>query len=1325
MTEITPVPPFDPFEQTGNVGPRWTRWKTRLQYYIDARGITHDNRKRALLLHLAGPAVQDIFSTLADAGTSFDEAINSLDAYFTPQKNLHFERHSFRQAHQAGNETVDQFITRLRRLGENCEFDKYSLDEAIKDQLIEHCHSATLRRRLLREKSSATLNSLIEIARATESANFQAANMENSENISQQPSVEQAHQFRVHADAAVTEDHKDEEQANFTFGDRKRPCTHCGNVADHKPRTPKCPAFNKTCSQCGIQHHFGRVCMKRAPNLGYPQGRKVENPRVRYVHDSSDEESFDAFQVSPKQVKTDITVTVEGAPVQVCIDSGATANTVDYATYEAISAIKATPLKPTNVRLRPYGEDNPAPIPLAGSFFGVVTAPSGQMDVTRFLVLKAQNAGCLLSRETSTRLGMLHVAASTTTELPPKCGDYHYLLEKFPTVFSGEIGKLKDYQLELSINPHVQPTVQNPRPIPLHYRTRVEAKLKQLEDQDIIETVTGPTPWVSPVVIVDKPNGDIRLCVNMSRPNEALLRTHHPYPTSEEILQDLNGSKFFSKIDLKECYHQIELAESSRHLTTFKTHVGLRRYKRLPYGASVGSEVCQHVIGQVLEGCPNTRNIADDILIHGATKEEHDKSLESTLFRLQEKNLTVNPDKCLFGVTELDYYGFHISALGVSPDKNRVQAIKQMQPPSSATEARSFLGLVNTVARFVPNLAAMTEPIRRLTHKNTLWSWGPEQTEAFEKLCNLMSSDTVLAHFDPSLPTQVRHDACKIGISGALTQQHPDGSIRPVAYASRSLSPVEQRYSQTEREALSGVWACERFHFYIHGCQFDLIGDHKPLEVLLNGRGNASPRIERWRLRLQSYNPRIVYQPGIQNAVDILSRKPVPDVTPRDPVEDYINSIIVDSLPPAISIQELVLASESDPTFKVVRECLNTGNWENAPKSFQLLKDELCQKRGLLLRNNRIVIPDVMRHRILQLAHEGHQGITKVKQHLRQRVWWPGMDLEAERYVRECLGCQIVGPKPPPEPLKMTDPPRQVWHTIHIDYCGPFPSGEYLFVVVDETSKYPEVHITHSSSAATAVKHLTQMFATHGIPEVITSDNAPFGSNEFTTWCKQMGITHRKITPHWPAANAQVERFNETLEKVIRISNAEGKNWRSDLFVFLMNYRNTPHCSTGVPPATLMMNRHIRTKIPQLDLSRPSKLLQTACENDFRRKTKAKEYMDKRHRAAPSNIREGDRVLLLQKRTNKLTPKYDPRPFTVVKRKGVSVALARGQARLFRNVSLVKKVNSAMMNTEQSRNSLQDVHLPSCLNAGPRDTGQARPFRERRIPRYLNDYIVS
>ena len=173
--------------------------------------------------------------------------------------------------------------------------------------------------------------------------------------------------------------------------------------------------------------------------------------------------------------------TIQGTPVQVCINSGATANTIDCATYEAISAAKTVPLKPTNVKRHPHGEDNPAPIPFAGLFFGMINTPSGQMDLTRFLVLKARNAGCLLSCETLTRLRMLHVVAFTTTEHSPVHHKYQYLLQKFPAVFIGKIEKLKDYQLEPNIDSTVQPVLQKSHPAPLHCCAKVEAKLKQLE----------------------------------------------------------------------------------------------------------------------------------------------------------------------------------------------------------------------------------------------------------------------------------------------------------------------------------------------------------------------------------------------------------------------------------------------------------------------------------------------------------------------------------------------------------------------------------------------------------------------------------------------------------------------------------------------------------------------------------------------------------------------------------------------------------------------------------------------------------------------------
>ena len=192
----------------------------------------------------------------------------------------------------------------------------------------------------------------------------------------------------------------------------------------------------------------------------------------------------------------------------------------------------------------------------------MINTPSGQMDLTRFPVLKARNPGCLLSGETSTRLGMLHVGAFTTTEHSPVHGEYQYLLQKFPAVFSGKIGKLKDYQLELNIDSVVQPVAQNSRPTPLHYRAKVEATLKQFQDQDIIEQATGPTPWVSPLVIVDKPNGAIRLCINMCKPNEALRRTHHPYSNSPRPKQ-LQES--FRKLILRNAITKLNLLN---HLVT-------------------------------------------------------------------------------------------------------------------------------------------------------------------------------------------------------------------------------------------------------------------------------------------------------------------------------------------------------------------------------------------------------------------------------------------------------------------------------------------------------------------------------------------------------------------------------------------------------------------------------------------------------------------------------------------------------------------------------------------------------------------------------------
>ena len=268
-----------------------------------------------------------------------------------------------------------------------------------------------------------------------------------------------------------------------------------------------------------------------------------------------------------------------------------------------------------------------------------------------FVVVENFNAGSLLGKKTATALGLLRVGPeqpSTINQIT--VGSTQAIVDKHDAVFRG-VGRLKDYQLKIHIDPEVTPVAQPQRRVPFHVRKDVEKKLQELQDLDIIEDVEGPTPWVSLLVAVPKSNGDVRVCVDMRRANEAVIRERHPIPTLEETLAALNGAAVFSKLDLRWGYHQVELHPESRALTTFSTHKGLKRYKRLIFGLSSAPEMYQYVIQQTLQGIPGARNISDDIIVFGSDQESHDKNLDQTLSRLESKGLTLNQES-VFSVSQ-------------------------------------------------------------------------------------------------------------------------------------------------------------------------------------------------------------------------------------------------------------------------------------------------------------------------------------------------------------------------------------------------------------------------------------------------------------------------------------------------------------------------------------------------------------------------------------------------------------------------------------------------------------------------------------------------
>ena len=281
-------------------------------------------------------------------------------------------------------------------------------------------------------------------------------------------------------------------------------------------------------------------------------------------------------------------------------------------------------------------------------------------------------------------------------------------------------------------------------------------------------------------------------------------------PTLEEIAHKFKGCTVFTKLDLRKGYHQIPLKPEARDLTSFASRKGILRFARLIFGMSAASEIYQRLIEEVLAGITGVCNISDDIIIGGKDVSELLVRTEAVFKRLAEKNLTLNRSKCRFFKTEISYLGHRISAKGISPDEDRIKSISSLKHPTNIKELRSFLGMITYCSKFLPNFATVTAPLRDLLKKNSVWLWTEKCNYSFKKLKDMLLSYETLAYFDPKVYTEVVVDASPVGLGAVISQLQPDGSMRPISYASRSLSPVEQRYSQIERECLAIVICCKK-----------------------------------------------------------------------------------------------------------------------------------------------------------------------------------------------------------------------------------------------------------------------------------------------------------------------------------------------------------------------------------------------------------------------------------------------------------------------------------------------------------------------------------
>ena len=784
----------------------------------------------------------------------------------------------------------------------------------------------------------------------------------------------------------------------------------------------------------------------------------------------------------------------------------------------------------------------------------------------------------------------------------------------------------------------------------------------------------------------------------MRMPNKAIKRVRHPMPTVNDISVELNGAKYFSKLDLAQAYHQLPLHKDSRYITTFNIHLGLYRYTRLNYGTNAAMEIFQHVLQQNLQGIAGVLNLADDIFVFGKTRQEHDAALTNCLQRLKDRGLTLNPKKCKFLQPSINFFGQIFSQEGTRPDPKRVEDLENASVSVNAREVRSLLGMANYSAKYIPNYATITAPLCDLTKKNVTFVWKEKHQEAFAKLKQALSEAPAMSYFDVNRDTFVTVDASPVGISAILTQSKSGSDeYTVIAYASRALSDVEKRYSQTEKEALSIIWGVEHFHLFLYGKEFTLITDHKPLEVIYGSpTSKPSARIERWVLRLQPYAFKIQYRSGSENAADYLSRHPFKKGEKQQEklAEEYVNFLTRHSVPKAMTLEEIARETKSDSTLQRLHPAIRLNMWDaDCLKPYRCIKDELTiGAQGVILRGTRIIMPSSFHQRAIDIAHENHQGLSKTKALLREKVWFPGIDELAQKTLHSCIACQAVGRPAPPEPLHLQDMPKGPWEKVHIDFYGPLPSGDYLLVVIDRYSRFPEVEIVRSTKASVVIPKLDKIFSVHGIPETVKTDNGPpFSSDDFDRYLKTLGITFEPSTPCWPQANGEVERFNQPLGKALQTAVTEGKVWRQELYRFLLQYRTTPHSTTKVAPCELMFNRTVRGKLPSLEKKRVLNKHKEARENDIKSQSYNKEYADKRRNAKESTIEIGDTVLVKQTKQNKLTTRFNKTPYTVINRKGTKVTAENSKHRITRNVSHFKRVNASVNRQPDSSDSDSDA----------------------------------
>lgn len=1239
-------------EFSGNVSEHWRVWKQKFQIYQRAtKGYKDDEEDQvATLLHFIGDEGLSIFNTFDMRETEnkkIQSVLDKFDEYCNPRKNLIYEQSVFFTCSQQEGEAFDHFLTNLKVLAATCEFGSMK-KQLLTLRVVLGIWDKGLKERLLRV-SDLTLEKAADFCRAAEASRLQAQAMEEKVPVeelllrkNESPASVQVVGLHKKTWSPRKEDcrgsgptkAKDFKNSGKKEDDRKFNCSRCG----YRHSLRQCPAYQKTCLNCKESNHFAKMC---------PRRKKVEECRMEdeesedehntNLYVDTEEEHVDEFYVSSLTqsinlvqincTKTDSMwleeVSIQGTNVNCKIDTGAEVSVLPWKVYDDLKLPKL--LEKTSIVLVAFGNSRIKPVGTVKLECKHVKDLEGKPIKITFVVVN-QEFRPLLGLRDCMKLGVVQkidTVGSLTRPSVPMLGTIESVLEENKSVFSGLGCMPGKYKITLEEN--CVPVIHPPRRIPVAMLSRLKLKLEELEAAHVIEKITKPTDWVHNLVIVEKANGTLRLCLDPVDLNRVIKREHYPIPNTEDVIAKLANMKVFSIVDMRDGFFQILLDEQSSELCTFNSPFGRYKFLRLPFGVKSAPEVFQRKNMENFGHIPGVQVIFDDIIVAGTTEEEHDCALRALFKRAQDLNIRFNPSKFQYKVDEVKYMGHIMSAQGLKVDGDRVKAILEMPSPTNVTELKRFMGVLNYVSKFIPNLSSLSTPLRMLLRRDVPWEWNHEHAKAETLIKEKLCSSPVLTYYDPTKELVLQTDASQSGLGACLMQ-----GGQPIAYASRSMTDAESRHSQIEKELAGIVFGVKKFHYYVYGRRTVIQTDHKPLVSIVSKNINkVSPRLQRLQLNLVKYDLDVRYVPGSQMYVaDTLSRAALPETGGNDPEEDVtVHSIAKHLAMSKEKREEFKIATANYETAQILKD-LDDNGWPDhkyqvptSGKYYWNIRDQLSFSEGLVFVGDRVLVPPNLRKAMLDLLHEGHLGIEKTKSRARQVLFWPGMTKEIEDKINNCEICRKFRKKNGKEPLIPHPIPDRPWEVLATDILE-FQGNPYL-VIKDFYSKWIELLQLRSKSANEIINKFKAVFSRHGIPDKVVSDNVPFGSREFKEFAGAWNFNTVTSSPRYPQSNGMAENGVKIAKTMLKKAHYS----QTDIYLFLLEYRNTPITGTQFSPSQLLLSRQLKTKIPAINSLLEPEVQTGAREILQSLQTKQKLYYDKGSRSLPP-LEKGETIMI-------------------------------------------------------------------------------------------------